>query len=140
MMFFPAYHRNLQQQIVFGYVVVGECRQDEAFRNSWMCDITNKLLLACNDDVGLMREMTHLNYKVRDMESYLNHCDSEDYDLDRALFAEDQCEPGWKHNEEQIENLQVILEGIRGPQYGNSGALKTFKEYQDYLKGKNATN
>lgn len=135
-MYFPSFHRNLQNQIVLGFTVAGEVRQDEAYRNSWMCSMTEKLLLACNDDVGLMREMTHLNYKVRDMESYLNHCDSEDYDLDRALFPEDQLEPLYLENEAQIENLQSILEGIRGPMYGNSGALKTFKEYKDFAKEK----
>lgn len=132
MMYLPCLHRNLQNEILMGYVVVGECRCDQAFRDSWMAGITERLMIASYSDTSLMRELAELSFKTRNMEEYLNDNDSLDFDEDRALFPLDQLEPSWRENEEKIAALAKILEDIRGPQYNSAGAPKSFKEYQDW--------
>lgn len=134
LMFLPCIHRNLQNQIVTGYKVIGECRCDRVYKDSWMAGISERLLITAFNDASLMKELAELSYKVRDFEDYLNDCDAIDFDEERALFPADQLEPDYQENEQKLKELEEILESIRGPQYGPSGSLKSYKEYQDYAE------
>lgn len=134
MMFFPCIHRNLQDKIVMGYKVIGECRCDRAYKDSYMAGITERLLISAFNDTSLMKEIAELSYKVRDIEEFVNDNDSIDFDEDRALFPADQLEPDWEVNEQKLKELGDILLSIRGPQYGPSGSLKTNEEYKAWAE------
>lgn len=60
-----------------------------------------------------------------------------DFDESRALFEADQLEPDWMEQEAKIQELQDILDSIRGGAYNASGALKTAQEYKDWLAEQN---
>lgn len=137
MMFVPNKHRNLQGKVVTGYRVCGEIRCDATFRNSYMAGITERLVISSYFDPTLMSDIAELSYKVRDFSEYLNDSDSIDFDESRALFEADQLEPDYQQEEAKIQELQDILDSIRGGCYNSSGALKTAQEYKDWLAEQN---
>lgn len=135
-----AKHRNLQGNIVTGFRCIGEVRCEEAFRNSKMAGITERLIISSYKDVSLMNEIAELSFKVRDFEEYLNDNDSLDWDADRAVLPDSQLEEHWQEEEKIIATMNDTLVSIRGPIYNSAGALKSAEEYKlwnDERKGNN---
>lgn len=135
--YIPNKHRNLQGQVVTGYRAVAEIRCDAAFRDSYMAGITERLVISSYSDPTLMEDIAELSYKVRDFSEYLNDSDSIDFDESRALFEADQLEPDYMEQEVKIQELQDILDSIRGGCYNAAGSLKTSQEYKDWLVEQN---
>lgn len=134
--YLPNKHRTLQNTVVTGYRCVGEIRCDAAYRDSYMAGITERLVISSYFDRTMMEDIAELAYKVRDFSEYLNDSDSIDFDESRALFEADQLEPDWQAEEAKIQELQDILDSIRGGNYNSSGALKTAQEYKNWLAEK----
>lgn len=126
-------HRNMQNQDLVGLRIVGEVRCDAEFRDSKLAGITERLVISSYLDPTCMEEIAELAYKVRSFDEYLNDSDSLDWDESRAIFPEDQYEPDYVEQEQNIESMKKILESIRGCVYNDAGALKMMSEYK---KGK----
>lgn len=131
--YIPNRHRNLQGQDVLGFRAVGEIRCDYEYRNSKIAGITERLIISSYEDPSCTEEIAELSFKVRDWDEYLNDSDSLDWDESRAIFPEDQYEPDYVEQEQNIESMKKILESIRGCCYNEAGALKMMSEYK---KGK----
>lgn len=134
--YIPNKHRNLRGQVVTGYRAVAEIRCDAAFRDSYMAGITERLVISSYFDRTMMEDIAELSFKTPDFSEYLNDSDSIDFDESRALFEADQLEPDYQQEEAKIQELQDILDSIRGGAYNASGALKTAQEYKDWLAEK----
>lgn len=132
--YFASFHRNLRDEVVLGYTVYGDVRNDEEFRESVMYSMTHRLINVGYESPDLLRELSELNYKTRDFESALQDMDSIDFDEKRALFPVDQMEPDWQDREAQVKALNDLLLEVRGDPYNNYGSLKMMDEYQ---KGSN---
>lgn len=127
-------HRNLQGQDIVGVRICGEVRCDQAFRDSPISTITDRLVMTSYSDPTLMTEVAELSFKVRDFSQYLNDNDNVSYDEARALFPADQLEPDWQEQEQKIQELNNVLELIRGSCYNDAGTLKSAEEYVSWLK------
>jgi hypothetical protein len=133
-------HRNLQGQDIVGVRICGEIRCDQKFRDSSISTITDRLVMTSYSDPSLMTEVAELAFKVPDFTQYLNDNDNVNYDESRALFPESQLEEDWKEQEQKIQELNSVLELIRGPVYDASGSLKSPEQYQEWLKEQKGNN
>ena len=129
-------HRNMQGDVVTGYRVCGEIRCDGAYRDSYLADITARLIIVSYTDPSFMEEIAELSHKVRDFSEYLNDSDSIDFDEERALFPASQLEEDWEEQEAKIKQLNYILTEIRGTCYTASGGLKTMQDYKEFAEAR----
>lgn len=130
--YLPSKHRDLTGKIAVGYRIVGELSINRKHINSPYCGITERLVAASYTDTSLMKELAELAGKSRNFDGYAGD-DMPDGDDERALFPLDQQEPDYLEVAQQIKVLENIRDGIRGPMYSASGAMKMPEEYQAWL-------
>lgn len=132
--YLPGQHRNLQGKIVIGFRAVGEVRRDREFKNSFMASMVDRLTIVAYEDVSLMKQLAELTVKSRNFLAYGGDEHYEAQKNDTTWFPSDQLEPDWKEVSEQIRELEMLRDRIRGPMNSEeSGGLKSMKEYMEFF-------
>lgn len=120
-------HRNLQNDVVIGYMYSGEIRTDNEFRNSKMCSSIDRVIMSAKRDFSLTKELcTMLGGGLH----YGKFQEVEDDDADGTQYlAKDLYEEDYIEVKNQLATLRDVAYNIRGSQYNESGSLKTLEEY-----------
>ena len=129
--YFAAKHRNLQGQILVGYLVAGEVSINRKHLTSVYADLTDVLVASSYQDTSLTKELANLSGLSR---SYDNNQESDDYGDGQQEMPPNQLEEDWEEVERQIRQLKDIRDMLRGNMYNDSGAMKTPDEYKQWLK------
>lgn len=121
-------HRNLQNNVITGFLYSGEIRLDQEFKHSPFCSVTDRLIMSSKKDFSLTQELCQLqggglNY------SKFSVADDDTKDDDYLML--DLYEPDYKEVSDYLDSLENVIYQVRGSPNGDSGALKTHKEYLD---------
>lgn len=129
--YFAAKHRNLQGQILVGYLVAGEVSINRKHLTSVYADLTDVLVASSYNDPSLTKELANLSGLSR---SYDNNQESDDYGDGQQDMPPNQLEEDWEDIEKQIRQLEELRDIIRGPQMDESGSAKTAEQYKAWYK------
>lgn len=129
--YFPAKHRNLQNNILIGFMAAGEVSINRKHLTSVYADLTDVLIAASFTDPSLTKELANLSGLSR---SYDNNQESDDYGDGQQDMPANQLEEDWEDIEKQIRQLEEIRDMIRGPQMDESGSAKTAEQYKAWAK------
>lgn len=129
--YFPAKHRNLQNNILIGFLASGEVSINRKHLTSVYADLTDVLIAASFTDPSLTKELANLSGLSR---SYDNNQESDDYGDQQQDMPPNQLEEDWEDIEKQIRQLEEIRDIIRGPQMDESGSAKTAEQYKAWYK------
>jgi hypothetical protein len=123
----PVKHRNMQNQVIVGFMAVGEIDMNRSFIDSPICTLTERMIAAAYTDPSLTRELSSLMGMRVNFRSLLeNGTDSSNEDL-----PEDMLEPDREYVTNQIKTLESLRDRIRGDMFNDRGEAKTFEEYRD---------
>lgn len=116
--YIPCQHRNLQNQVVIAYLIVGELEINSNFLNSSFATPEDRIIAAGYKDLSLANEMsrslsTHRDYNSGVTEGFPAELTNPD---EAAILM-------------QIDVLQGLLEKARPNMYREDGSLKTITEY-----------
>lgn len=119
-------HRNLQNNVITGFLYSGEIRLDQEFKHSPFCSVTDRLIMSSKKDFSLTQELCQLqggglNY------SKFSVADDDTKDDDYLML--DLYEPDYQEVSCYLDSLENIIYQVRGSPNGDSGALKTYEEY-----------
>lgn len=129
--YFPAKHRNLQNNILIGFMAAGEVSINRKHLTSVYADLTDVLIASSYSDTSLTKELANLSGLSR---SYDNNQESDDYGDGQQDMPANQLEEDWEDIEKQIRQLEEIRDIIRGPQMDESGSAKTAEQYKAWAK------
>lgn len=129
--YFPAKHRNLQNNVLIGYMASGEVSINRKHLTSVYADLTDVLIASSYQDTSLTKELANLSGLSR---SYDNNQESDDYGDGQQDMPPNQLEEDWEDIEKQIRQLEELRDFIRGPQMGESGSAKTAEQYKAWAK------
>lgn len=125
-LYVPSKHRDMQNKVAVGFMVVGEISLNRAFVNSYLCSTTERMIAACYTDPTLTRELGKLAGNRVNYKAMLE--DQAEFEGDE--LPEDMLEPDRFIVADQIKQLTELRDMIRGTIYNDSGDLKTFGEYK----------
>lgn len=129
--YFPAKHRNLQNNILIGFMASGEVSINRKHLTSVYADLTDVLIASSYSDTSLTKELANLSGLSR---SYDNNQESDDYGDGQQDMPANQLEEDWEDVEKQIRQLEEIRDIVRGPMLNESGAAKTAEQYKAWAK------
>lgn len=124
--YIPSKHRDMQNKVAVGFMVVGEISLNRSFINSSLCSTTERLVASSYTDPSMTRELSnlmgnHINFKALIAEEGEGESDE---------LPSDMLEPDREFVALQIKQLAEIRDMIRGTMYNEAGDLKTFEEYK----------
>lgn len=127
-LYVPAKHRDLANKVGVGFRAVGEIdANNRRFLNSRLCLPIERLIAASQFDMSLTKELAKLmgtttadlrDTAIMDMNHWEEDPKSQEYIEDDHLQVA-----------QEIRELAIIRDQIRGEKYNDRGALKTPYEY-----------
>ena len=117
--YMPNKHRNLRGEINVGYRLIGELNCNRKFYEIYSLEE----IVACTSyqDLSLTRELCNLSGKDLDYKSFNNGVASE---VHHKKFPETEWAEDYLEVKAQINQLQFILEQVRGSYYNEDGSVK----------------
>lgn len=125
-LYVPSKHRDMQNKVAVGFMVVGEISLNRSFVNSFLCSATERMIAACYTDPTLTKELSRLSGNRVNYQAMLQ--DGVEGEGDE--LPEDMLEPDRHVVAAQIAQLIEIRDAIRGNYYNEAGDIKTFAEYK----------
>ena len=102
-------HRNLDNDVVFGYRYEGTIRSDREWINSPGCDLMERISITSFSDLSLTRELCDLIGKAPDITEADGAYSLEDETTSKELIVET-----YEADRELLNQLNAICKSIRG--------------------------
>lgn len=118
--FRPSKHRNLQNQVVISYQIIGDIELNSSFQDSVWCTAEDKIIARGYTDLTVSEDMAAIMTACRSYGDTGSHDDG---------FPVDQCEPDEKEVLAQIKQLEELLLQIRGNPYRKDGSIATLDQH-----------
>lgn len=124
--YIPNKHRDMQGNVGVGFRAVGTIAVGSEFLESRMATMEDRILATYFTDPSLARELAQM------MNTGISFSDGDDNSLldDEDEFPEELTEPDFPEVEAALKELEQLRDSIRGSMYNESGAPKTYGEYE----------
>lgn len=119
-------HRNLQNQVVDGFRIIGEIRKDRAFINSPFCTTEDRAIGLADKDIGLAKEL----FGMMGAKVTYGSLKGEDVDEDGDMPEASYLEADYDSVLNTINTYNQICHDIRGTAYNEYGNLKNYQEWK----------